>query len=81
MIDDNYNFHLKRMKQTLEMLEPYKNIKSIIDIGYSDFDLYLKNYFTNSDISYLVPESKKNKNGDGYIKSDKCSSNFKANKK
>ncbi|MFG1390752.1 hypothetical protein [Acidiplasma aeolicum] len=82
MTNDYYNSHLKRMNETLQMLKPYLNyIKTIINIGYSDFDLYIKNYFKNSDIFYLVPEYIENKNGDEYIKGDICSSNFKANKK
>jgi hypothetical protein len=36
---------------------PYiKGINDILNIGYSDFDEYIKDYF-NRDISYLIPES------------------------
>jgi hypothetical protein len=52
-----YDFHIKRVNETLKLVNPYiKGINDILNIGYSDFDEYIKDYF-NRDISYLIPES------------------------
>jgi len=82
MIDNYYNFHIKRVKDTLNIIDPYiNNIKSVINIGYSSFDAYIKDYFKNSEIFYLIPEYIENKYGNEYIKGDICNINFKIDKK
>jgi len=76
-----YDFHIKRVNETLKLVNPYiKGINDILNIGYSDFDEYIKDYF-NRDISYLIPESildNKIKNNK-FIIGDICDINFKIN--
>jgi SAM-dependent methyltransferase len=76
-----YDFHIKRVNETLKLVNPYiKDINDILNIGYSDFDEYIKDYF-NKDISYLIPETmldNKVKNNK-FIIGDICDTNFKIN--
>jgi len=52
-----YDFHIKRVNETLKLVNSYiKGINDILNIGYSDFDEYIRHYF-NMDISYLIPET------------------------
>ena len=74
-----YDFHIKRVEETLKLVNPYiKDINHILNIGYSDFDEYIKNYF-NKDISYLIPEViiDKNVTDRKFIVGDICNTNFK----
>lgn len=77
-MDNYYNSHLERIKESLYILKPYlKNIKNILNIGYSDFDIFLKDYFKNSNVYYLIPEQKNiNIKENNYIKGNICSTDF-----
>ncbi len=76
-MDNYYNFHLERIKKSLEILKPYinNNVK-ILNIGYSDFDLYLKEYFKNSDLYYLIPEEMNMDKNYNYINGNLCDNKF-----
>ncbi len=82
-MDDYYNSHIERIKKSLDILKPYiKNVKNILNIGYSDFDSFLKEYFINSNITYLIPGYENNCiEGNNYIKGDICNTNFNMNNK
>lgn len=82
-MDNYYDSHLERIKKSLDILKPYiKNVKNILNIGYSDFDPFLKEYFKNSNIYYLIPEyENKYIKANNYIKGDICSNNFNLNNK
>lgn len=77
-MSDYYNFHIKRMEKTLNLIPNKYIINNVLNIGYSDFDYYLKEYFKNSSITYLIPENTyiENINKKNYILGNICDPKF-----